>query len=156
MQIQSLPWLITTPRMFLLLSASTAIGFQPWLLSAASTGQSFKKIQIFSSYNRSSKRPTVQTSSLAVDLLRERFSFKITLKSAEELKMNYLWVFHLNRGNDLATVLNSAICIRLLPNNSFRLQKYKKIMNLRILLNKKYQTEKYVAKSTVLLVVCKV
>ena len=49
--------------------------------------------------------------------------------------------FHLNRGNDLATVLNSAICIRLLPNNSFRLQKYKKIMNLRILLNKKYQTE---------------
>jgi len=64
--------------------------------------------------------------------------------------------FHLNRGNDLATVLNSAICIRLLPNNSFRLQKYKKIMNLRILLNKKYQTEKYVAKSTVLLVVCKV
>jgi len=29
-------------------------------------------------------------------------------------------------------------------------------MNLRILLNKKYQTEKYVAKSTVLLVVCKV
>ena len=69
------------------------------------------------------------------------FSDKITLKSAEELKMNYLWVFHLNRGNDLATVLNSAICIRLLPNNSFRLQKYKKIMNLRILLNKKYQTE---------------
>ena len=40
--------------------------------------------------------------------------------------MNYLLVFHLNRGNDLATVLNSAICIRLLPNNSFRLQKYKK------------------------------
>jgi hypothetical protein len=28
-----------------------------------------------------------------------------------------------------------------MPNNSFRLQKYKKIMNLRILLNKKYQTE---------------
>ena len=69
---------ITTPRMFLLLSASTAIGFQPWHLSAASTGQSFKKIQIFLSYNRSSKRPTVQTSSLAVDLLRERFSFKNT------------------------------------------------------------------------------
>lgn len=44
MQIQSLPWLITTPRMFLLLSASTAIGFQPWLLSAASTGQSFKNV----------------------------------------------------------------------------------------------------------------
>ena len=78
MQIQSLPWLITTPRIFLLLSASTAIGFQPWHLSAASTGQSFKKIQIFLSYNRSSKRPTVQTSSLAVDLLRERFSFKNT------------------------------------------------------------------------------
>lgn len=78
MKIQSLPWLITTPQMFLLLSASTAIGFQPWHLSAASTGQSFKKIQIFLSYNRSSKRPTVQTSSLAVDLLRERFSFKNT------------------------------------------------------------------------------
>ena len=40
--------------------------------------------------------------------------------------MSCLRVFHLNRGNDLATVLNSAICIRLLPNNSFRLQKYKK------------------------------
>ena len=36
------------------------------------------QIQIFLSYNRSSKRPTVQTSSLAVDLLRERFSFKNT------------------------------------------------------------------------------
>ena len=48
----------------------------------------------------------------------------------------------LNRGNDLATVLNSAICIRLLPNNSFRLQKYKKIMNLRFLIPKKTSIRK--------------
>lgn len=44
MQIQSLPWLITTLQMLQLLSASTAIGFQPWHLSAASTGQNFKNV----------------------------------------------------------------------------------------------------------------
>lgn len=47
------------------------------------------------------------------------FSLKITLNSAEQLKMSCLWAFHLNRGNDLATVLISAICICLLSNNSF-------------------------------------
>ena len=36
--------------MFLLLSASTAIGFQPWHFSAASSGHSFKKIQLFLKY----------------------------------------------------------------------------------------------------------
>lgn len=51
--------------------------------------------------------------------------------------MSCLRVFHLNRGNDLAIVLNSAICIRLLPNNSFRLQKYKKNNEPKILLSKK-------------------
>ena len=33
------------------------------------------------------------------------------------------------RGNDLATVSISAICIRLLSNNSFRLQKYNNLLD---------------------------
>lgn len=38
--------------------------------------------------------------------------------------MSDLLVFHLNGGNDLATVLNSANCIRLLAKQLFCLQKY--------------------------------
>ena len=49
--------------------------------------------------------------------------------------------FSPQRGNDLATVLNSAICIRLLPNNSFRLQKYKKNNESKNFIKQKYQTE---------------
>lgn len=51
--------------------------------------------------------------------------------------MSCLRVFHLNRGNDLAIVLNSAIYIRLLPNNSFRPQNTKKNNEPKIFIKQK-------------------
>ena len=50
---------------------------------------------------------------------------KILLKSTEQLKMSYLWIVHLNRGNDLAIVPTSSLYISLpcLSNNSVTIAK---------------------------------
>ena len=53
------------------------------------------------------------------------FFSKILLKSTEQLKMSYLWIVHLNRGNDLAIVPTSSLYISLpcLSNNSVTIAK---------------------------------